>query len=206
MPTTPANRRRRTVLALAVATAVALAAAGCAGDGGAGGDPGVIPDEVASRLDALDDALAEWRTANDLVTAQRSAEAARNLIVGPGGPFYGDADGDGAVSGASDTGLLPGFGGESALALPAVNACVERDVLGGGWDDPQDRWDEFSATLAEWAPGSNTMPRLASHPQRVVGWATLTLGTESVETARDYAGHAQLHVDITRSAYIACPD
>lgn len=200
------TRHRRTLLALAVSTAVALASAGCAADAGAGADPSVIPDDIASRLDALDEAVAGWRTADDVAMAWKHAEAARNLIVGPDGPFYGDADGDGTVEGASEAGLLPGLGGEAGRAQPPANACVERDVLGGDWDDPQDRWDEFSATLAEWAPGNNTMPQLASHPQRVVGWATLTLDAESLDAAREYAGHAQLHVDITRSAYISCAD
>ncbi len=200
------TRHRRTLLAVAVTTAVALASAGCAPDGGAGGAPSVIPDDIASRLDALDEAVAGWRNADDVGIARKHAEEARNLIVGPDGPAYGDADGDGAVEGASEAGLLPGLGGEAGLAQPPANACVERDVLGGDWDEPQGRWDEFSATLAEWAPGNNTMPQLASHPQRVVGWATLTLDAESLDAAREYAGHAQLHVDITRSAYISCAD
>lgn len=185
--------------------ALALVAAGCASGGGADAGSTPIPVDVESRLDGLDEAVAGWRTAQDLADAHRNAEAARNLIVGPDGPFYGDADGDGAIEGASDIGLLPGLGGEPGLAQPPVNPCVERDVLGGAWDDPEGRWDEFSATLAEWAPGNNTMPRLPSHPQRVVGWATLTLGSHSLDDAREYAGHAQLHVDITRSAYAACP-
>jgi len=202
---TPVKQRRRAACGVALITAVAFAGAGCTSGGASRGESNGMPEVIASRLDALDEAMAGWRTANDVASAWRYAETARNLVVGPDGPFYGDADGDGTIEGASDAGLLPGLGGEAGLAQPASNACVEGDVLGGSWDDPPTRWDEFSATLAEWAPGNNTMPRLASHPQRVVGWATLTLDTDSVDTAREYAGHAQLHVDITRSAYVSCP-
>ncbi len=129
----------------------------------------------------------------------------RNLVVGPAGYLYGDADGDGTVGGASDVGLLPGVRGERGLAQAApVNACVEADVLGGSWDEPIERWDEAAAVYDEWTRTNNTMPRLASHPQRVVGWAGLALGAESVDEAREYAGHAQLHVDVTRWAVEGC--
>lgn len=197
---------RRAAFGVALIAVIAVAGAACAPAGPTSNESSAVPAEIEARLDAIDEAVAGWRAADDLTTAQRNAEAARNLIVGPDGPGYGDADGDGTVSGAGDIGLLPGLDGEPGLADPPLNDCVERDVLGGDWSDPQARWDEIDVVLAEWAPGNNTMPRLASHPQRVVGWATLTLDTDSPEDAREYAGHAKLHADITRSAYADCPE
>ena len=160
---------------------------------------------LTERLDALDAAVGEWRDAATLPEAKAAAEAVRNLVVGPAGPWYGDADGDGTVAGASDVGLLPGLGGERGLAQAGpVNACVEADVLGGPWDEPLERWDEAAAVYEAWSRTNNTMPTLPSHPQRVVGWAGLALGAESVDEAREYAGHAQLHVDVTRRAVEEC--
>ncbi|GAA3643724.1 hypothetical protein GCM10022200_29600 [Microbacterium awajiense] len=196
----PSRRMPRIVAPVAAA----LLLAGCA-PGGSTGDGADVPAEVAQRLDAIDAAVSAWQAAGDLESAQRSAEDARNLIEGPGGPDYGDGDGDGTVAGATEAGLLPGLGGEPGLAQPPLNDCVERDVLGGSWDDPQRRWDVFADTLAAWSPGNNTMPTLPSHPQRVVGWATLTLESGSLDEAHEYAGHARLHVDISRAAYESCP-
>lgn len=190
---------------IAALVAAAMLLAGCAADvGPAEGDP-AVPAEVAERIDAVDVAVAEWQAAGDLETAHRAAEEARNLIEGPGGPHYGDVDGDGTIGGEVEMGLLPGVDAQPGLAQPPLNDCVDRDVLGGSWDDPQERWDVFADTLAAWAPGNNTMPTLPSHPQRVVGWATLTLGSDSLDEAHEYAGHARLHVDISRAAYESCP-
>ncbi len=199
----PVTHRVGGALTALLAAAVLLSAAGCApaapSDAGA-----ATPPAIAERLDDLDAAVAGWSSAGDLATAQVHAEAARNLIVGPDGHGYGDADGDGSVEGAVDRGLLPGLTGEPGLAQPPTNSCVERDVLGGAWTDPAARWAEVTAVLDAWAPDRNTMPQLASHPQRVVGWATLTVDADSVAQAHEYAGHAQLHVDITRAAYTTC--
>lgn len=153
----------------------------------------------AERMALVDEAVAAWRVAPTVVAAQEAAEEAANLIVGPNGPGYGDRDGDGAVRGATDAGVLPGLDGTPpGLALPlAGNACIEADVLGGSWDDPDARWGEMLDAIDAWRPGNNTMPTLASHPMRVVGWATFTLDTDSLDEAHEYAGHAKLHVDIS---------
>ncbi|SEI84960.1 hypothetical protein [Demequina mangrovi] len=184
--------------------ALTLAATVLAGCTGAVDEPEVAPD-VAARLDALDAAVADWAAASSLDEAQIAAEAARNLVVGPAGPLYGDADGDGMIAGEVDAGLLPGLDGSPGVtAEPAVNACVERDVLGGSWEQPEERWDEALTAIDAWAPGNNTFPSLASHPQRVVGWATLTLETDDLDEAHEYSSHAQLHVDVARTAFESC--
>jgi hypothetical protein len=157
---------------------------------------------VAERLGSIERAVDVWNGADDLVAAQVAAEEAANLIVGPEGPGYGDRNGDGHLDGATDVGLLPGLNGTPpglANAL-ADSRCVERDVLGGPWDDPAARWAEMEAAIDAWRPEANTMPSLASHPMRVVGWSTFTLGSDSLDDAREYAGHARLHVDISADA------
>ncbi|WP_156163690.1 hypothetical protein [Demequina subtropica] len=185
---------------LILVAVTALTVAGCAGTPASELGP-----EVSERLDALDAAVADWADASSLEEAQGAAETARNLVVGPDGPLYGDADGDGAIGGESAQGLLPGLDGSPGLAVePALNACVERDVLGGSWEQPQQRWDEALAAIDAWAPGNNTFPSLPSHPQRTVGWATLTLATEDLDEALEYAGHARLHVDVTRASFEEC--
>ncbi len=159
---------------------------------------------AAERLDALQEQVSAWAAATDLQQAQEAAEGARNLVVGPDGPYYGDATDDGQLTGASDTGMLPGLGGQGGIALaPGANQCVVDDVLGGSWEDPQQRWDILETAIAEWSTTSNPFPTLPSHPQRVVGWATLTLQTDDLQQAIEFAGHAQLHVDVSRRAY-AC--
>ncbi len=156
------------------------------------------------RVAQLDAAVQAWAGAADLAAARSAAEAARNLVLGPAVEGYGDADGDGTVSGASDIGLLPDErGGPGLVPQPAV-ACVERDVLGGSWADPAARWSEVRRRIAAWRPDDNTFPALPSHPQRVVGWASLTLTTDSVEQAHEYAGHAALHVRVARAALDGC--
>ena len=54
------------------------------------------------------------------------------------------------------------------------------------------------------AASNNTFPALPSHPQRLVGWATLTLATEDLATAREYGGHAHLHIDTAIRALTGC--
>ncbi len=156
------------------------------------------------RLAAIDSAVRRWRQAPDLRVAHAAAEEARNLIVGAAGPYYGDADGDGAVAGASAKGLLPDRFGEAGLAQPDDGACVVRDILGGGWEQPARRWSVLEAAIEAWRPSRNTFPSLPSHPQRIVGWATLTLSSRQLATARGYGEHAQLHSDISRAALVAC--
>ena len=153
----------------------------------------------AERMAVIDDAVTVWRTAPTLAVAQEAAEEVANLIVGPNGPGYGDRDGDGVVSGPTDAGVLPGVTGTPAgHAVPlAANSCVAADVLGGSWDNPEARWGEMLGAIDAWRPGNNTMPTLASHPMRVVGWATFTLDSDSLDEAHEYAGHANLHVEIS---------
>lgn len=166
--------------------------------------PSPETETAEERLAAIDAAVQRWRSAETLAAARRHAEHARNLVVGPSGPFYGDGDGDGTIAGASATGLLPGQSGEAGLASVSPNACVTRDVLGGSWADPARRWRILRTAIANWRPGNNTFPTLPSHPQRIAGWATLTLAAKDAATARDYAGHARIHADISTRALKAC--
>lgn len=157
---------------------------------------------VSDRLAELDDAVRAWDASDDLAAARAAAEAAANLVVGPNGPGYGDRDGDGEIAGASEQGLLPGLDGTPAgVASPlADDECVARDVLAGTTSDPAAAWMQMADVIAAWTPQSNTMPQLASHPMRVVGWATLTLATDSLDDAHEYAGHAALHVAVSQDA------
>ena len=159
---------------------------------------------LAARLVAIDGAVGRWRTAPDLRSAHAAAEEARNLVVGPAGPYYGDADQDGATEGASNIGLLPGLAGQAALTQSGQGACIDRDILGGSWEKPAQRWSILAAAIKAWSPSNNTFPTLPSHPQRIIGWATLTLSSKRLASAREYAGHAQLHVDVARAALTAC--
>jgi hypothetical protein len=166
---------------------------------------GSASDAMIQRLDAIDAAVVSWRSATDLVEAHAAAEAARNLVVGPTGPGYGDADGDGSIGGGSIVGLLPGEGGEPGLATDvADSACVDADVLGGSWADAAGRWATLQTAIDAWSPSNNTFPTLPSHPQRIVGWATLALATDDLSTAHEYGGHAALHSDISRRAVTDC--
>jgi len=54
--------------------------------------------------------------------------------------------------------------------------------------------------IAAWTPARHTMPRLASHPMRVVGWLTFTLASRSLDEAHDDFRHARIHSDITHAA------
>ncbi|WP_430866744.1 hypothetical protein [Demequina aurantiaca] len=146
-----------------------------------------------------------WQQAATIEEAHAAAESALNLVVGADGPHYGDADGDGSIGGETVAGLLPGLDGEPGVAqIEPINECVERDVLGGSWDDPAARWAEADAALAAWSPSDNTMPTLASHPQRIYGWASLTLATDDLDEAHEYAGHALIHVNVTLDAFENC--
>ncbi|MBA2689045.1 MAG: hypothetical protein H0U64_13250 [Gemmatimonadaceae bacterium] len=61
----------------------------------------------AARLSAIDAAVKQWENASTIAAAHRAAETARNLVVGPNGPYYGDGDKDGKIAGANIEGLLP---------------------------------------------------------------------------------------------------
>ena len=43
-----------------------------------------------------------------------------------------------------------------------------------------------------------------SQPQRIFGWASLTLASDSLSDAHGFADDAQLHVDATRAAVQQC--
>lgn len=172
------------------------------GEASAGDDAGAL----VARIDAIEAAVTRWRSAAGLDAVRAAAEEARNLVVGPAGPSYGDADGDGVIAGQAATGLLPGLHGEPGLAGPGSGACVVHDVLGGDWSDPAARWDTLAEAIAAWLPSNNTFPALPSHPQRIVGWATLALQADDLATALEYGGHAQLHADISLRAVTACTD
>ncbi len=189
--------------AFALTVTLAVVATACGGDDSADPDPAEVEQiTLRERLTTIDDAVSVWAEADSIEVAHAAAEAASNLVVGAIGPGYGDLDANGAVEGETEIGILPGIDGDpGGLALPlADNECVTADVLGGSWDDPGARWSEMIAAIDEWRPDNNTMPSLASHPMRIVGWATFTLATDSLDEAREYAGHAQLHVDTSLDA------
>lgn len=154
------------------------------------------------RMDAVQSAVMAWGDATSTGDATTAAEAAANLVVGPNGPGYGDRNGDGVVSGEVAVGLLSGVGaGPEGIAVPlAGDECVTRDVLGATADDVAAGWAEMEVAIAAWTPTNNTMPSLASHPMRIVGWATFTIASGSLDDAHEYAGHAQLHVDVALAA------
>ena len=159
---------------------------------------------LASRLELLEQVVIRWQRAPTLHVAHEAAEEARNLVVGANGPFYGDADRDGKIGGANTVGVLPGLMGETSLANPNDNSCVGAVVLGGRWSDPALRWAQLQSAIARWRPSANTFPSLPSHPQRVVGWASLTLSSNRLADAHEYARHARLHVDISLRALHNC--
>lgn len=154
------------------------------------------------RMIEIDEAVLAWQESDAIEQAHRAAETAANLVVGPNGPGYGDRNSDGAVDGKTTVGLLPGLDGiPEGLALPlAANACVTRDVLGGTWEDPAVEWETMEIAIYEWRTDNNTMPTLGSHPMRIVGWATFTIETDSLDLAHEYADHAKLHVDTALDA------
>lgn len=159
---------------------------------------------LESRLASIDDAVGRWRLAANLRAAHAAAEEARNLIVGPNGLYFGDGDQDGKISGSSDIGLLPGRAGQVGLAKVTDGLCVTRDVLGGSWDDPERRWSILEAAIKAWTSSRNTMPTLPSHPQRIVGWATLALARDRLTEVREFGEHAQIHSDVSKAALNSC--
>lgn len=159
------------------------------------------PDALTDRIEQIQQQVTAWMDATELEVAQEAAEGARNLVVGPDGPGYGDTTGDGTITGQAEIGLLPGLTGEAGIAQDAESTqCVQRDVLGGSWENPQERWRILEDAIASWSTTNNPFPTLPSHPQRVVGWATLTLEAAELTQATEFAGHAQLHVNVSRRA------
>lgn len=161
---------------------------------------------LSSRLTAIDHAVVRWRNASNLQEAHKAAEEARNLVVGPHGPYYGDGDRDGTIEGSTTIGLLPGKAGQAGLAKMTDGECVVRDVLGGSWEKPSHRWSQFEAVIKAWTPSRNTMPTLPSHPQRIAGWASLALASRSLANAREFGEHAQIHSNVSQTAQKACKD
>ena len=155
-----------------------------------------------AQMETIAEAVATWRNAETLQEAHAAAEMAANLVVGPNGPGNGDRNGDGLIGGQTAFGVLPGLDGTPAgLATElAANDCIVRDVLGGPWTDPDAEWEAMLTAIDNWRPDNNTMPSLASHPMRIVGWATFTLESESLDEAHEYAGHANLHVNVALRA------
>ena len=265
----------RRLVAIGVLGLMALSACGGSGEsdteGGAqtsqsrADDSAVSVSNALSRFGEIQEAVDDWASAETLADAKAAAERARNLVTGPDTLGAGDLDGDDKAVGLSPDGLLPGangtpglvsdlsgcdaverdvLGGDWAepsdrwdvldaaimewrpsnntfpslpshpqrivgwasltLASNSLDDAVERDVLGGDWAEPSDRWDVLDAAIMEWRPSNNTFPSLPSHPQRIVGWASLTLASNSLDDAHEYSGHAQLHVDVSRAALDGC--
>jgi len=182
--------------------AVLVSACGSDDEPAATGSPGSdveLLELIAAEVDA-------WGTSSTLDEARDHAEAAANMVVGPGGLGYGDRDGNGSIAGEVAEGLLPGPTGDPVglvLATTGEAECVTKDVLGGDWGDPVARWTLLADAIDQFGPGNNPFPTLPAHPMRIVGWATLTQAG-SFEQAIEYAGHADLHVDISRDAFNNC--
>jgi len=168
--------------------------------------PRLDTSDASARVEAVAREVDAWADAPNLRQARAHAEAAANLVVGPGGLGYGDRDGDGTVAGAVSEGLLPSrddTGDGVVLDTVGDVDCVRQDVLGGDWSHPRARWALLTRAIREWTPDNNTFPDLPAHPMRIVGWATLAqAGT--YEEAIGYSGHASFHVDITRDALAGC--
>ena len=153
------------------------------------------------RVGEIQQAIDAWARAETIGEAHAAAELAANLIVGLNGPRFGDRDGNGTIEGSESEGLLSGRD-DTPLGVAADlanNECVASDVLGAA-ADVNAGWDEMLEAIDAWTPTNNTMPTLASHPMRIVGWATFTLATNNLDEAHEYAGHAQLHIDVTSQA------
>lgn len=180
---------------------LALAAVACGDDGGE-----AIEDlesfTLRERLVRIDDSVVTWELAATVDVAHQAAETAANLVVGPGGPGYGDRDGNGSVGGTSDFGVLMGLDGEPVGLADALagSSCIDDVVLGGSWDDPAIRWSELDAAVAAWSEQSDTISTLASRPMRVAGWAALALATDDVADANAFAAVAQTDLDASIDA------
>ncbi|MEV8268189.1 hypothetical protein [Microbacterium sp. NPDC076911] len=199
-------KRKRVPALVAFPLALTVALGGCATGASDVENDEVSPAvaELSERLGETTVAISAWHDAEDLAELKQAAEQVRNLVTGEVGPYYGDADGDGTVSGAMTVGVLPGLEGEPGLASIIEGDCLEQDVLGGDWSDPAERWQILDDAIVAWAPTNNTFPSLPSHPQRTIGWATLALNEDDLETAREFASHAQLHINVTAAALQNC--
>ena len=86
---------------------------------------------------------------------------------------------------------------------------LDEVALGGlpSWADPRVRWAEWRQVLSEWHPVRNTMPRLASHLLRALGWAQLVMDAGDLRAARELASvHGQVHTRLSLDAARAHAD
>jgi hypothetical protein len=161
------------------------------------------------RLEDLAESVSVWSGASSAADAHAAAESAANLIVGPFGPGFGDRDGDGTTLGARKSGLLPGLEGRPrgvAMAARAAGAsrCVTAEVLGGDWSDPGLRWQKLARAIDGWTSTDDTLADLPSLAQRVVGLATLALGSDDVEVTQRHGAAAVMYVEAMRDADESC--
>ena len=207
-------RRCRATRPLAFTLAV-LAVALLAGCGATDDAPGSKSSRSAAqklaltRADEVVLAVDRWARAQTLSSARSAAARAGLLVTGPNVAAF-QMPGADADAARVSTGLLPGDDGSRGLASALATGCVEADVLGGSWANPRERWRELTRRIEDWRPDNNTFPKLRSHAQRVVGWATLTLNTSSLADAVEYSGHAAGHARVVRDALrqpraMSCP-
>ena len=182
---------------------LAVALVGCGDDTDTGEPEDVQAFTLRVQLLTADNAVTVWERAGDLAEAHAAAEGAANLVVGSGGPGYGDRDGNGTVNAEAESefGILPGLDGEPpAIAALVENECVEADVLGGSWDDPAARWAELQAAVDAWSPDNNTILDLSSNPMRIVAWAQLALSSDSLDEVREFGSRAKTNISLSLAA------
>ncbi len=191
------------MLKLVVPLVLTLSLAACGGDDNHVGDPeDVAAFTYRERMITVEDAVTMWEEADTIDEAQAAAEAAANLVVGSGGPDYGDRDGNGNIDGDKEFGVLPGLDGTPPGLANAIsdNECIVTDVLGGDWSEPGARWGELQTAVDAWTPDNDTISSLASQPMQIVAWAMLTQATDSLDEATEFAGRSQLNTASAISA------
>ncbi len=206
------------VVRAGVLAAGALAVAACGDSDGAADKPldstavtAPAPQVTAldQRLEDLAESVSVWSGASSAADAHTAAESAANLIVGPFGPGYGDRDGDGTTLGTRKSGLLPGLEGRPrgvAMSARAAGAsrCVTDEVLGGDWSNAGQRWQELARAIDGWTTTDDTLADLPSLAQRVVGLATLALGSDDAEVIQRHGSAAAMYVEAMRDADESC--
>lgn len=168
------DRKRRVVASAAIVALLALITACGATNSSpitasSSLSPGATDSALVDRTDDIEAAIESWRGASTIADAHAAAEQARNLVVGPNGPEYADADGNGRIDGGSQIGMLAGLAGEVGLAqTPPVNACVTADVLADAWDDPQARWGQALNAVHDWSAINQHVPVAGKPPAKGV--------------------------------------